>query len=406
VKARHVFLATEGAASTVYASQVAGLLRVLDRDLGLRFELLDLDPLAPATWLTGAGRRRRAALAAALPGPFSILPFVPYEDRAGLPWARRAVRWALAGDAPLVVHARGLWAGVLAADLVRARGNAAFVYDARGDALAEHAHHRTGRGDGAPPGTERLRAAEAEVCAGAERILCVSTALRDVLEARHGGVAAKAAVVPCCVDPAAFRRDPAARALTRGRLGLADRWVLAYAGSLVPYQLPERVARLGALARGLRPHAHLLWLTPEPDQAQDLARAAGLSRGDVTCRRVPHHEVPRLLNAADAAVLLRRRDPVNRVASPTKAAEYLACGLPLLTTPGLGDVSDLVTNEGLGVVISDPDDDAALRAGLEALLAAPPDPDRVAAWARDRLARDRHLATYRDLYAALAAAAG
>jgi hypothetical protein len=42
---------------------------------------------------------------------------------------------------------------------------------------------------------------------------------------------------------------------------------------------------------------------------------------------------------------------MNRIASPTKFAEYLMAGLPLLITPHVGDYSDLVESEHLGKVV-------------------------------------------------------
>ena len=54
--------------------------------------------------------------------------------------------------------------------------------------------------------------------------------------------------------------------------------------------------------------------------------------------------------AADAAVILRAPDLVNRVSCPVKVGEYLAAGLPLVISPGIGDLSDLVDHHGLGVV--------------------------------------------------------
>ena len=50
----------------------------------------------------------------------------------------------------------------------------------------------------------------------------------------------------------------------------------------------------------------------------------------------------------DVGLLLRDDLPVNRVASPTKFAEYCLCGLPVLTTPYVGDFSEYVRQFSLG----------------------------------------------------------
>ncbi len=405
---RLVFLATEGFPATIFPSQVGDLLRVLARE-GLRFEVIAFDPLLARTVLSEPGRAGLRALRRALPPstPLRVRPYVPYEDRVGQPLAGTWLGWDLRRRIPTVVHARGLWAAALVARLAASRPWVRLIYDARGDYVAEHAFHHTGRGDGAGSpwvrlGAARIVRAERAVVRAADAVLGVSRPLVDVLEARHGDVASKAHVVPCGHDASKFAHDPARRQAVRARLGLGARRVLIYAGSLVPYQLPGVVARAAALARELDPAAHLLALTPDPERADRVLRAGGLEPGAFTCARARHDEMPGFLDAADAALLLRRRDPVNAVASPVKLAEYLACGLPVLVSEGIGELSGLVRDEGLGAVVDDPDDAGALRGGIARLLEAPPARAHVAKVAAERLARERYLDVYRRLYAELA----
>ncbi|MCO5171731.1 MAG: glycosyltransferase [Planctomycetes bacterium] len=405
---RLLFLTTEGFAPTVHDAQVLDLLRALD-GVGLRFDLMVMDPLLLRTLLDRAGRARLRRLASAVPGRLVVRPYVPFEDRAGAPVARLLLRRHLRGQRPALVHARGLWAAYAALGAARRlpRGLVRVVYDARGDHEAEHAFHVAGRGDARDrrvrPGLARIRRAEAIVCRRAARVLCVSDALRDVLEARHPGTAAKADVIPCGVDDLRFRPDPAARAAARQRLGLGDKFVVCYAGALGPYHLPEQVVRAGAVARRVRHDAHLLLVTPEVERGRALAAAVGLGPDAATVVAASHDEVPALLNAADVGLLLRREDPVNAVASPTKLAEYLACGLPVIVSDGIGDASALVREERVGEVVRDVDDPVALERALRRLIDEGPSRRAVAVLARARLARSAFLDVYRRVYAEAAA---
>ncbi len=407
--ARLLFLTTEGFPRTVLDSQVVDLLRALDM-AGARFDLLAMDPLLPRTLLSRDGRARLRRLAAALPARLVVRPFLPYEDRVGAPLARlllrRHLRRALRGDERVVVHARGLWSAYVALRAARrAPERVKVIYDARGDYEAEHAFHVAGHGAAddrrVRPGRARIRRAEAIVCARAARVVCVSNALRHLLEARHPGVGARTTVIPCGFDDARFAPDPTARAATRARLGLGERFVVCYAGSLVAYQLPEHVLRVGAIARRVRPDAHLLLVTPEVERGRALARAAGLAPDAVTVLGATHDDMPALLAAADLGVLLRRRDPVNAVASPTKLAEYLACGLPVLVSEGVGDSSDLVREGQVGEILRDVDDLVAVERALRRLMDEPPSRASVAAFARRRLGRSTFLPAYLRLYADL-----
>ena len=60
--------------------------------------------------------------------------------------------------------------------------------------------------------------------------------------------------------------------------------------------------------------------------------------------------------------------PVNSVASPVKFGEFMAAGLPVIISDGVGDFSDLVQRENVGMVVrslNDPSESERLRQWLE-----------------------------------------
>ena len=62
-------------------------------------------------------------------------------------------------------------------------------------------------------------------------------------------------------------------------------------------------------------------------------------------------DVYSVLNACDYGVLYREDSITNRVASPTKFPEYLACNLKVVASPGIGDVSDCIIKNDCGILI-------------------------------------------------------
>ncbi len=48
---------------------------------------------------------------------------------------------------------------------------------------------------------------------------------------------------------------------------------------------------------------------------------------------------------------------MNQVASPVKAAEYLACGIPVILSPEIGDISSYIEKCGVGNLIDGTIDD-------------------------------------------------
>lgn len=267
----------------------------------------------------------------------------------------------------VLIQARGLPAAWAALEAKRRLSSAVVLYDARDDAAAE-ARMEARRQD--RPSERRLwegrarllDSLEARVCREADHVLAVSGPLGERIRALGDRAADSVTVVPCCLHPGRFADSLAWRGEMRERLGLADRPVLVYSGSLSVWQAPGRVASLVEEVRKRLPDVLLLLLTKDTDEAE---RHFGRLRGEGACRLIAcgYEEVGRHLAAADAGLLLREEDPVNRVACPVKFAEYQACGLPVILTPGIGDVSGYVLSTGYGIVVR-PDEPVSRQAAV------------------------------------------
>ncbi|MBK8846817.1 MAG: hypothetical protein IPO27_09850 [Bacteroidetes bacterium] len=72
----------------------------------------------------------------------------------------------------------------------------------------------------------------------------------------------------------------------------------------------------------------------------------------VTQRWLPHKQVQKVLMACDYGVMIRENSITNRVASPTKFAEYLSAGLKILTSDNLGDYTEFVMEHKCGMVVN------------------------------------------------------
>jgi glycosyltransferase involved in cell wall biosynthesis len=129
---------------------------------------------------------------------------------------------------------------------------------------------------------------------------------------------------------------------------LTSQVIFVYAGSTAQWQsfdlLEEIMGRLLAEEESFR----LLLLCDIPKEDCILYQQFP---SQVQIKFVPFEEVPSYLAIADYGLLLRRPSVTNEVAAPTKFAEYLACGLPVLITQGIGDYPDFVLTQQAGVVI-------------------------------------------------------
>lgn len=165
-------------------------------------------------------------------------------------------------------------------------------------------------------------------------------------------------VLPCAVDTERFRlSDPLARKSARARLGL-DGLIVAYVGK---HGGPYGTDALFALLRSLKlaRRVSLLVMTPS-DPASFICDADRLG---IPCRAeyTPPRDVPERLAAADIGVCFMARTPSLDGRSPIKIGEYLAVGLPVVISEGIGDYSRHVREANCGTVVDlqRPDWDAA-----------------------------------------------
>jgi glycosyltransferase involved in cell wall biosynthesis len=312
--------------------------------------------------------------------------------------AARAVRRLVARERTDLLHAHGPRAARAA--LRAARGlPVRVVVDVHGDRAAETRLEGGVEDDAATPPD----ADEAGVAAAADAVVAASEGLARRFPAAPGR---PHAVVPCLVAEARVPDGERAERLReegRRRLGLApgDR-VVAYAGSLAPWQEVPRLARVLALAAAADPRLRVLFLCPDPGAARRALE--GVPRAALRVEAAPGGRVIETLLAADAGVLLRRPALANALAFPTKVAEYLAAGLALVASDAVPAArSVLAAAPGLGEVVPWDEGDATWAARLAAAAEPAAAAARAArrAFVRERLTWAAGDAAYRAILAGL-----
>jgi glycosyltransferase involved in cell wall biosynthesis len=159
-------------------------------------------------------------------------------------------------------------------------------------------------------------------------------------------------VIPCCVDMSRFESaNPNSRSEMRKNLGLDGRFVAAYIGAFGGWYLTKETADFLGELRAYRKDAFALVLTQsKPELIEPLLKQRGYGEGDYLVAKVNPREIPRYLCGADVAVSFIKRCYSKQASSPTKNAEYLACGLPIIANSGVGDVDRLILENGVGIL--------------------------------------------------------
>jgi glycosyltransferase involved in cell wall biosynthesis len=181
-----------------------------------------------------------------------------------------------------------------------------------------------------------------------DAITVVSTGMGEYCRTRYG--IEQWHLLSCGADTKIFQYSSAERDRLRQMLGLEDRFVLVYCGAADDWRCLGEMVEFVRRSGWRLPRPFFLVLSADPQPLRAALRI--LDPQDYVVVNVPHHKVAGYLSAADAGVLfLRERGVLNQVCCPVKFAEYLACGLPVVISPGIGDCSSLVEARDVGVVV-------------------------------------------------------
>jgi len=213
-------------------------------------------------------------------------------------------------------------------------------------------------------------------------------------------------VIPCCADVERIAERSSERADARAELEIGARPTMVYVGKFTGWYMEREMADFLSVARRSQPDLLFLIVTqadPAP-MLRELDRN-GIGPHDYRILRAEPEEIGRYLAAADVGLSFVRPCFSKISSSPTKIGEYLAAGLPVVSTAGIGDVDALLRDNCVGALVEDlsaPGYEAAV-ATLRELRADPAARQRCADVARQSLSlREVGIPRYDALYRRLA----
>ena len=346
--------------SPVFMAQVAKPMSLL-RDQGWDVSLLVLSPigeiLRPA--LNSAWRKRCEEIRKASPMKVVRLPSPP--SRAQGLWSEAPVlrfwlRKQLGIHGNAIVHCRGYEAAKLALIARQPLSGIRIIYDCRGLNGVERAYMRGYLEPSRAPWPilnkmEQIEKSERMAARNADALFCVSAAMKHAVCQRWGIADEKISVVPCSTDTYLGFDLDGVRESVRRKLKLEGRFVVAYCGSLAPWQAVEDSLEWFKHVARSKPNAYLLAVTTHPERMTRYANQARIPESARSVLSVSQSKVIEYLAAADCGLLVRKPSLVNQVASPVKFAEYLSAGVPVMISENVGDYSECVKRHGLGTVL-------------------------------------------------------
>jgi len=293
-----------------------------------------------------------------------------------------------------ILYFRDHWTALLGDLLRKIRPKVKVVYHNRG--LPAEESVMKGHTQPGSLKFEFLKRTHSFVIKTADMVICVSQKMAEDIQVLkpHGLVI----VIPNYVDTNIFFYSKQKKENVKEKLGLSDRLVIIYSGGASVWQCPEEMIDIFRLICELDESAFFLVLTHQPSLFENILSCSPLTKDQWRILSLPYSKVPDYLNAGDIGFMLRKDSLVNRVSCPVKFAEYLSSGIPVLTTPGVGDLSDLVVTHQIGAILTNISDRESRKEILEFLKLYKENPDEISqrchACAKQFLSSDSVLPKY------------
>lgn len=251
------------------------------------------------------------------------------------------------------IHARTDYA-TLVCGLIRAKYNFKLIWDCRGDALAEFLDTE----DKAVFNIKLIRSIKekiikirvffaARLC---NKAIFVSDALKKKIT--NDQFLKPYEIIPCAAPSNIFFFSEELREQIRAKYLISCKNIaIIYSGSLVgSYHIFDEC--ISYIKRLIEKDSSIIFLLVTPHNGLAKGYLTQIPKENYRLISAPFEEVNWYLNAADVGIILRRKNPVNKVASPVKFAEYSLAGLPIIMTDAVEQSLTISKLIGNGIIIN------------------------------------------------------
>ena len=138
-------------------------------------------------------------------------------------------------------------------------------------------------------------------------------------------------VFPTIVDEKYFYPSSSLKSKMKMNLNIENRITYIYVGGIDYWQNIDKILlRFSKIDKSDSSNYFFIILTNQKRWVIDFCQTHQIKLDNFYIDTIPYKEVGKYLNCADYGVIIREKNKINLVASPTKINEYLACGLKII----------------------------------------------------------------------------
>jgi len=251
-------------------------------------------------------------------------------------------------ERPSIVHGRSYVASLIAWILKKVF-SVKFVFDMRGFWADERVEGRIWKKKGNLYRFTKF--IERCLLKDADEVIVLTNGAKDVLK-DWGYPVENISVIPSCVDIERFVFNNNARNELRSKYNLTGKFIFLHTGSLEYWYMKEKMLDYFISFVEFLQDAHFLILSNnDPEKIKKLITNMRIDSKYFTVLSVPFEKMPEYISMADAGIFFITPVFSKLASSPTKFAEYLSCGLPVVINDKIGNMEEYVVKNDIGIVI-------------------------------------------------------
>ena len=253
-----------------------------------------------------------------------------------------------------------------------------------------------------------LKTIEASLFRNADSFICLTEKAKSRI-ARMGDqfdCTPKVTVIPCCADMDLFKYDKENSEelkQIRQQEGLDESFVLTYLGSLGAVYLLSDMVKTFKILKYLDSSSKFLFISNNgKDEVVKEFLKNNLNEKDLVFKKnLIRSDIPKYLEMADLSLVYIRPGNSKMGCSPTKLAELLAMGIPVIANKGVGDLNEILCIEKNNSICLDSFDENHIRENLLKITSQRVDREKIREFALNNFSLPEAIRRYEAVYKSL-----
>jgi glycosyltransferase involved in cell wall biosynthesis len=238
----------------------------------------------------------------------------------------------------------------------------------------------------------------------ADAVVSLTQSGKDVIETLFGkGIKNKTTVIPCCVDTELFSREKVTTDFLqqlKKKLNIGENdFILSYLGSLGTWYMIDEMLVFFKKLLIRYPQAKFLFISGDDANCiKHKARVLQIEEKRFIISKALREEVPAYLMLSTLSMFFIKPVFSKKASSPTKQAEIMSMGIPVICNSGVGDTDLIFAGNDAGLVLKDFSEAEMERiiSRLDEILK--PDPAQIRRKAINLFSLDQGVARYDEIY--------